>query len=213
MTRLPVHKTRIVCTIGPASQSERTLELMIRHGMNVARLNLAHGEPDDHRASVAAIRAASQRLGRRVALLADLPGPKLRVGRLEGDEVDLGRGQLVQLVAAEAGDGLHHAGRAPEASRSERWARQPSELVRIPFGLPELRVSLRAGEDVFLDDGLVQLRVVEDSGLARVLVPGRLRSRDGVALPGADLGVSAFTGRDKELLGFALQEGVEAIGV
>ena len=213
MTRLPAHKTRIVCTIGPASQSERTLELMIRYGMNVARLNLAHGEPDSHRAIIAAVRAASQRLGRRVALLADQPGPKLRVGGLEGDEVDLERGQLVQLVAGEARDDSDHAGRASEASRSERRARQPAELVRIPLGLPQLRVSLRPGDDVFLDDGLLQLRVAEDSGLARVLVPGRLRSRDGVALPGADLGVSAFTGRDRELLAFALREGVDAIGV
>jgi pyruvate kinase len=230
MTSLAKHKTRIICTIGPASQAPRTLERMIRNGMNVARLNLAHGEFESHRDTIVAIRAAAERVGQRVALLADLPGPKLRVGRLAVDEVDLKRGRLVRLVALDT-----PLGRPPSVSSPMT----DDEPLEIPLTLPSLPASLKAGHDVFLNDGLIQLRIQGESlfsdgahsrgsgdrasgdarsrgssaGIARVLVGGVLRSRDGIALPGVDLGISAFTTRDHELLAFALEAGVEAVGV
>ena len=103
MSPLPNHKTRIICTIGPASRAPATLERMMRNGMDVARLNLAHGDFDTHRALMAAVRAAAAKTGRRVALLADLPGPKLRVGTIVGEVVRLTRGQSVRLVAEAEG--------------------------------------------------------------------------------------------------------------
>ncbi|MBN1319727.1 MAG: pyruvate kinase [Thermoleophilia bacterium] len=211
MTLLPRHKTRIVCTIGPASQARGTLERMIRNGMNVARLNLAHGDFESRRATIAAIRSAAARVGIGVTLLADLPGPKLRVGRLALDQVELKQGQNVRLLALD-----EPASTAPDAA-----ARMPTPSVpELPLTLPSFPDALKAGDDIFLNDGLVQLRVLatdKNAGpghrLARVLVGGVLRSRDGVALPGIDLGTSAFTSRDHELLAFALSEGIEAVGV
>ena len=199
---LSSHKTRIVCTIGPASQAPRTLERMLRQGMDVARLNLAHGDFESHRATIAAVRAAAERVGRRVAVMADLPGPKLRVGKLAGEVVHLKRGQVVRLVAAAAGGDA----RPKDAA-----------LLAIPLPLERIPTTLKARDDVFLNDGLIQLRVLSggDSheASARVVVGGELRSRDGMSFPGLDLGISAFTDRDRELLAFALDQGVDAVAV
>ncbi len=213
MSALPKHKTRIVCTIGPASKAPYVLERMIRRGLNVARLNLAHGDFDSHRATIAAIRAAADRVGKRVTLLADLPGPKLRVGRLNTEVAELRRGQLVRLIGRDL---------AEEASAAVSGAKTSLD---IPLSLPSIPVSLKAGDDVFLNDGLIQLRIQQiteaprdcytptRAAIARVVVGGELRYRDGISLPGIDLGISAFTDRDRELLAFALAEGVEAVGV
>jgi pyruvate kinase len=218
MPALPKHKTRIVCTIGPASKAPRTLERMIRAGMNVARLNLAHGDFDSHRTTIAAIRAAADRMGKRVTLLADLPGPKLRVGRLDVEVAELRRGQLVRLI------GLDVAEDGPEGTPG-RCDSGGSELFDIPLSLPTIPSTLKAGDDVFLNDGLIQLRIQQMDetpsdcsaparvAIARVVVGGELRFRDGISLPGIDLGISAFTDHDRGLLAFALGEGVEAVGI
>ncbi|MGB5845102.1 MAG: pyruvate kinase, partial [Anaerolineales bacterium] len=94
---LPTKKSKIICTIGPASRDQEILEQMLRAGMNIARINLAHGELDDHRQTIASVRAAAYATGQRVAIFADLPGPKMRVGQLEQDEVWLERGQQFTL--------------------------------------------------------------------------------------------------------------------
>ncbi|MBI5248287.1 MAG: pyruvate kinase, partial [Desulfomonile tiedjei] len=86
---LPVNKTKIVCTIGPACESPEILEQMIRTGMNVARLNFSHGDFDHHKESIRKIRAASTAVGRRIAIMADLPGPKMRIGQLAREPVEL----------------------------------------------------------------------------------------------------------------------------
>lgn len=259
MPALSNHRTRIVCTIGPASRAPRTLESMIRAGLDVARLNLAHGDFDSHRETIAAIRAAAARVGRRVTILADLPGPKMRVGQLEVEVVDLQRGLQVRLVGldvAERPDASSSAvsiqqaqppGPARDADRAtacptdgEAAGAGTPELLDIPLSLPTIPSSLKAGDEVFLNDGLIQLRIQQivtaqqgtpfdasDSpdatagkggvttrvALARVVVGGELRSRDGINLPGIDLGISAFTERDRDLLAFALAEGVEAVGI
>jgi pyruvate kinase len=185
--------------------------------MNVARLNLAHGDFASHQETIASIRAAASRAGKRVTLLADLPGPKLRVGRLAVEIADLRRGQMVRLV------GLDITGSEESPAPGET-----GPLLDIPLSLPTIPASLQPGDDLFLNDGLIQLRVHqitererEDGqtssparvALARVVVGGELRYRDGISLPGIDLGISAFTERDRELLAFALQEGVEAVGI
>jgi pyruvate kinase len=204
MSPLPNHKTRIICTIGPASRAPATLERMMRNGMDVARLNLAHGDFDTHRALMAAVHAAAAKTGRRVALLADLPGPKLRVGTIAGEVVQLTRGQSVRLVAE------------AEAAATSAWP-EAAESPAVPLTLESLPATLRPGHDIFLNDGLIHLRLQGDvrrqEALARVVVGGELRSRDGVSLPGIDLGISAFTERDRELLAFALAEGVDAVAV
>src|SRR5271157_3703843 len=95
---LHAHKTKIVCTIGPASDSQHVLEDMIRAGMDVARINFSHGEFPDHRKVIERIRAAARSTGQRVAVMADLPGPKIRIGELAAEPVELERGDTLTLT-------------------------------------------------------------------------------------------------------------------
>jgi pyruvate kinase len=186
-------KTRIVATIGPASDDRPTLEQMIEAGMNVARLNFAHGEFAAHGETIASIRAAAAAVGRRVAILADLPGPKFRIGQLAEQPIELARGQRFTLsVGTSTGDATH---------ASTTFARLPAVV--------------KPGDLIFLNDGLVQLRVerVEGQDVACVVVAGGpLLSNKGINLPDVDLGIGAFTEHDRECLEFAVNHKVDAIG-
>ena len=186
-------KTKIVATIGPASQERAVLEQMIEAGMNVARLNFAHGDFASHGATIQMVRAAAAKLGRRVAIMADLPGPKLRIGQLAHSPVELERGQNFTLSV---GDFEGDATRAA------------TTFARLPEVVGE-------GDLIYLNDGLVQLRVEQIAGRdVRTVIAagGPLLSDKGINLPAVDLGIGAFTERDKECLKFALSQGVDAIG-
>ncbi len=189
---LPKHKTKIVATIGPASESEEMLEKLVRAGMGIARLNFSHGDFQEHGARIAKIRETERRTGIRVAIIADLPGPKMRLGTIEPEPVQLLAGNAFTVTAEEV------------IGNSER--------VSVSFReLPEV---VKPGDRLFLNDGLVQLVVREVAGSevrCRVAVGGELRSRKGLNLPGIKLGIGAFTERDKECLRFALQQGVDAV--
>lgn len=186
------HKTRIVATIGPASESPAVLEAMIRAGLNVARINFSHGEFDDHRRVIANVRAASIATGRRVAIMADLPGPKVRIGKLGVEKLELKAGDSFTLTTEETvGD-------------------QRSVSVSFPH-LPKV---VKSGDLLSLNDGYIQLEVMSVRGsevTCVVKVGGELRSRKGLNLPGIDLGIGAFTKRDRECLTFALANGVDAV--
>jgi len=167
---LPAHKTKIVATIGPASDSPAMLERLIRAGLNVARLNFSHGAFDEHAGRIARIRAAQDATGRRVAIMADLPGPKMRVGTIEPEPLDLRRGDAFTLTTI---DGPGTAGRASVSFK------------RLPL-------VVKAGDRLFLNDGLVQLKVdgvQGDDVRCHVVVGGELRSRKGLNMPGIDLGI------------------------
>lgn len=190
---LPIKKSKIVCTIGPASRDQEILEQMLRAGMNIARINLAHGELDDHRQTIANVRAAAYAAGQRVAIFADLPGPKMRVGQLEQDEVWLERGQQFTL------------------HNKEILGDQNRASVNFE-GLPG---AVKPGDSIFMNDGNIQLkveRVVGDQVQCIVKVGGELRSHKGVNFPGIDLGISALTDRDRELLVFAAEQDLDGIG-
>ena len=186
-------KTKIVCTIGPASRGREALRAMIEAGMNVARLNFAHGAFDEHAATIAEIRAAAHAAGRRVAILADLPGPKLRIGRLAEQPVELKRGHEFTLAVGDFTGGA----------------------TRVSTTFEKLPQVVQPGDTIFLNDGLIQLVVEAVSGDAvrcRVAVGGALLSHKGINFPDVELGISAFTERDRECLTFALAHGVDAIG-
>ncbi len=191
---LPDKKTKIVCTIGPASCAPETLESLILAGMNVARINFAHGDLASHAQTIGAIREAVVYTGRRVAIMGDLPGPKLRIGTLATEPIQLEAGAPFVLEAQEV------VGDAARASTT--FAALPNVV--------------RPGDRVFLNDGFVELaveRVVGDAVHCRVQVGGELRSRKGMNLPGIDLGISAFTDHDREILAFAAAQHLDAVSL
>ncbi len=190
--KLPANKTKIVCTIGPACRSREVMEKMLLAGMNVARLNFSHGDFYQHGEVIENLRAAARSTGRRLAIMADLPGPKMRVGRIDPEPVHLKPGAPFTLTTEDiTGD---------------------STRVSVTFSrLPQV---VKQGDMLFLNDGIIQLEVTKVNGAdvrCRVMVGGELRSRKGLNLPGIDLGISAFTEHDYKCMKFALENGVEAV--
>lgn len=194
LARLPDHKTKIVCTIGPASRSERLLEALMKSGMSVARLNFAHGTLEGHKEDIRRIRAVAARLMRSCTILADLPGPKIRIGKLLSEPVVLEKGDAVTLTTKHV----------------------PGTASHIPVNYARLAESLSEGCLIYLNDGFIQLRVEmvgAEEVVCRVLVGGPLLSHKGVSLPGARISVDAVTERDLHLVDFGLREGVDAFGI
>jgi pyruvate kinase len=192
VSQLPLHKTKIVATIGPASESPAVLERMITAGMNIARLNFSHGDFDYHGKIIKNIRAAAKAVGRPVAIMADLSGPKMRIGKLSTEKIELKAEDKFTLTTADiVGD---------QKRASVSFSRLPQVVKRADL--------------LSLNDGYIQLEVTEVRAPdveCLVKVGGELRSRKGLNLPGIDLGISAFTDRDRECLKFALENGVDAI--
>jgi len=185
-------KTKIVCTIGPASESPDVMKQMIEAGMNVARLNFSHGDFAAHKKVIDNLRAVSASLGRRITIMADLSGPKMRIGKFASEPINLNPGDPFTLTTDDIiGDGSR---------------------VSVSFaGLPK---AVKPGNTLFLNDGYIQLEVNRVTGndvLCTVRVGGELRSRKGLNLPGIDLGISAFTPRDRECLAFASENSVDAV--
>ncbi len=192
--RLAQHKTKIVCTIGPASQSKAMLERMALNGMCVARLNFAHGEFESHREVIAMIRDTAKSLDKRIAILADLPGPKMRIGKLAEESIELERDDKFILTTRDV----------------------VGDAKRVSVSLEKLPQVMQPGATIFLNDGFIQLEVekVEDQEVyCKVLVGGELRSHKGVNVPGVDLGVSAFTEFDHHCLRFAAEQNIDAVSV
>jgi pyruvate kinase len=189
---LPKNKTKIVCTIGPASESQAVMEKMLLAGMNVARLNFSHGDFSSHEKAIRNLRAASKAVERRVAIMADLPGPKIRIGQLEEEPIALESGDTVMLTTEEMTGNRH----------------------RVSVSFSRLPQVVKPGDTLFLNDGYIQLEVkkaTRNDVHCRVLAGGDLRSRNGLNLPGIDLGIPAFTDRDHACLKFALKHGVDAV--
>jgi pyruvate kinase len=189
---LPRHKTKIVATIGPASESPEMLERLIRAGMNVARLNFSHGDFAGHRERIGRLRAAERATGRPVTIMADLPGPKMRVGRIDPEPVVLTAGEPFTLTTDDVVGDSH----------------------RVSMSFAPLPRVVKPGDRLFLNDGLIQLQVERAAGTevhCRVVVGGDLRTRKGLNLPGIDLGISAFTDHDRDCLRFAIEAGVDAV--
>ncbi len=190
--QLPEYKTKLVCTIGPASNSADMLEAMICAGMDVARLNFSHGGFADHAEVIGKIREAAKKCGKWVAIMADLPGPKMRIGELR---------EPVQL-----------AGGDPFVLTTEDLL---GDSFRVSITMKNLPKAVQPGNTLYLNDGLIQLKVIDVSGadiICEVVVGGLLTSRKGLNVPGVDLGASAFTDRDRECMEFAFEHQVDAIG-
>ena len=189
---VPARRTKIVATLGPASDSPEQLRALVDAGMDAARLNLSHGTHADHAERARRVRAVEAEVGRPIALIADLQGPKLRIGELE-EPIMLTRGETITICAEEfATDG---------------------ELPIAPAVIGEV---LQEGHDVLIDDGLVRLRVnAVDQGRAQcaVVIGGRITSHKGVNLPGVPLPIPSLTPKDIIDLEFALELGVDYVAL
>ncbi|HHT69644.1 MAG TPA: pyruvate kinase [Firmicutes bacterium] len=187
-----MRKTKIVCTIGPASESPETIRALLRAGMNVARLNFSHGALDEHLGRINNLREAAEELGVNLALLLDVQGPKIRVGRLPGGPIELIPGQEYTLTV------------------------EPCEgdETRIFVDYPHLNRDLRPGSIIYIDDGLLELRVQNVQGpdvTCQVVVGGELSSRKGLSLPGVDVDLPPITKEDEEHIRFGVKHGVDFI--
>ncbi|HYY34699.1 MAG TPA: pyruvate kinase [Gaiellaceae bacterium] len=185
-------RTKIVCTIGPASSTPEQMDRLVAAGMDAARLNFSHGSHEQHAERARLLREAQQRAGRPLAVIADLQGPKLRVGDLASPVV-VSEGEEVVVAGATNG--------------------RPGDLPVSPPILPEI---LRPGHEVLIDDGLVRLQVAEVAegrALCTVEVGGRIESHKGVNVPGVPIPIPSLTEKDLADLEFALSLGVDWIAL
>ncbi len=192
-------KAKIIATIGPASQDEETLVKMVRAGMDVARLNFSHGDHSDHLQRIQTIRKVSAQLDKPITILQDLQGPKMRVGRLPGEGIELAAGATVTFTPSDQIDN-----------------QDPTDQSAIPLDVPQLAESVTRGNRILLDDGNLEMEVVRVEGqrvIARVVIGGTLKSNKGVNLPGADLKIPSLTEKDREDLAFGLSAGIDAVAI
>ncbi len=192
---LPFRRTKTVATIGPASSEPAILERLVRAGVDVFRLNLSHGTHDQHRLAFAGIRAAAQLAGVHVAILADLCGPKIRVGIFAAGSIELDAGHSVTVTTRDilGGPGV------------------------IPCAYPSLSQDVKPGDLMRLDDGLLELRVDsienETEVYCTVVTGGILKDRKGMNLPGVNLSTPSLTEKDKTDAQFALELGIDFLAL
>ncbi len=185
---------RIVATLGPASRDASSVEALARIGVDVFRLNFSHGVHEDHAQALAAVRAAEAAIGRPLAALADLQGPKLRLSKFRDGRIEVKTGDRIRLD------------QNPE----------PGDASRICVPHPELFAAMAPGALLLVDDGKVRLKVVsvDKGGVEVEVVQGvALSDRKGVALPGAVIPLAALTSKDRQDLAFALRIGVDWVAL
>ncbi|HEY5704074.1 MAG TPA: pyruvate kinase [Terrimicrobiaceae bacterium] len=191
-----MRRTKIVATLGPASNSREVIRELVQAGMDVARLNFSHGSYDQHAQTIANLREISEELDTPVTILQDLQGPKIRVGQLPGGEMRLAPGTAVAMV--------------PQAD----FTGQPST---IPLDFAHAAEEAKPGMRILLDDGLMQLEVLEIAGQTlrcRVVDGGTLKSRKGVNFPELNLRLlPSLTEKDKEDLKFGISQDVDWISL
>ena len=185
----PFRRTKIIATLGPATDRPGVLAAILRSGVDVVRLNASHGEPPDHRRRIDAVRAMERRIGRPVPIVFDLSGPKIRTGILGGGPRDLRAGERVVLAPARVARG-----------------------AEIPTTYPRLARDVSAGDRILVDDGLLEWAVERVRGAkveCRVRVGGLLRDHKGLNFPGVRLSVAPLTAKDRRDLAFAAGAGVD----
>ena len=187
-------KTKIVCTIGPASSSPEILERLVRAGMDVARLNFSHGTPEEHGRIIALLRQISRRLDRPVAILQDLAGPKIRIGPIRSGPIVLEPGAGFTLTARKV----------------------PGDAKAVSISYPAMVSDVRRGDVLLLSDGALELEVVAIGGQdirCRVVIGGPLNSFKGINLPARTLRTPSLTAKDRSDLRFGLRSDVDYVAM
>ncbi|KJS15850.1 MAG: pyruvate kinase [Peptococcaceae bacterium BRH_c4b] len=187
-----MRRTKIVCTIGPASERVPTLIRMMQAGMNVARLNFSHGTHEEHALRIAAIREAAAKAGKNVAILLDTKGPEIRLGYLETEPIMLEAGQKVTLTTRDM------KGTAQELPVTYKWL--PRDVM--------------PGDRILIADGLIELRVLDTTRKTvecEIVNGGEIASQKGINLPGVSLGIPAVTDRDIDDILFGIKQGLDFI--
>ncbi|CAJ1003657.1 pyruvate kinase [Brevibacillus aydinogluensis] len=187
-----LRKAKIVCTIGPASESVETLKKLIHAGMNVARLNFSHGSHEEHAARIANIRQAARETGKQVAILLDTKGPEIRTGTLAVDAVELQEGQTIVLTTEDV----------------------PGTAERISITYADLPRDVKKGDTILIDDGLIGLTVEAVEGheiICRIKNGGTLKSKKGVNVPGVKINLPGITEKDAQDIEFGIRQGVDFI--
>ena len=192
-----MRRTKIVCTIGPASSGAALLDRLVAAGMDVARVNFSHGTHAEHAETIRQIRIGEERWGRPIAILQDLQGPKIRLGTFGpagGGRVDLESDRMFTLSARPI------VGTADGASVTH----------------PEYLSELKPGDEVWMDDGMIQLRVEEttaDAVRCRIVAGGRISDHKGISFPRVPLPVSCLTEKDREDLRFGIRQGIDFVAI
>ncbi|USG99007.1 pyruvate kinase [Thermococcus argininiproducens] len=192
--RFPSHKTKIIATIGPACRNKAIMKKMIEAGMSVARLNFSHGSLEEHAKTIELIRKTSEKLDKRVAILGDLPGVKIRVGNLKENSVILKKGERVILTTREI----------------------EGDENTIPVEFKDFPKLVSIGDIIYLSDGYIALKVEnvrENDVECLVINGGVLFSHKGINIPKANLPIEAITKRDLEIIEFGIEHGIDAIGI
>ena len=185
-------RTKIVCTIGPSSESPDVIRGLIRAGMDVARINFSHGDFETHARSIAAVRSVAAEEGALVSIMADLPGPKLRVGDLPAEGIDCRSGDEIILVHTDDYD--------------------KTDTKQIPVPHANLLHYLEPKQVILFDDGMISAEVIRGDGkraVCRVINGGRLLPHKGINLPGGALHFSALTPKDREVIVFSLEHQID----
>ncbi len=187
-------RTKIVCTLGPSTATDEALRGLLQAGMDVARINFSHGDHDTHAQTIAALRRLAQQEDKLVAVMADLQGPKLRIGEIAEGQVLLQQGEPFTLTTRPV----------------------PGSPHRVHLPHPEIVRDVEIGQRILLDDGQIELLVVGKTGTdlaCTVVTGGTLSSHKGVNLPGASLRISSLTGKDRQDALFAAQQGVDFVAL
>ncbi|QSQ23149.1 pyruvate kinase [Pyxidicoccus parkwayensis] len=191
-----MRRAKIVCTLGPASQSQEMLEALLENGMDVARLNFSHGSHEQHAENIAKLRAASLKVRKAVGILGDLQGPKIRTGRFVKGSTELKEGGTFHITTDETVPGT-------------------DDIVSTTY--PFLAADVNPGDRILLDDGLLELKVLETDKQklikTQVVHGGTLKNNKGINLPGVAVRAEALTPKDREDLVFGLKAGVDFIAL
>ncbi|MCC5941337.1 MAG: pyruvate kinase [Balneolaceae bacterium] len=187
-------RTKIVCTLGPSSNTLEGIENLYRAGMNVVRINFSHGSHEDHAKTIGYVREVAKKYQYSIPVLMDLQGPKIRVGQMKDGAQIIKEGTLVKLTSENV----------------------TGDAGLIPIDYPNLSEDAAEGNQILIDDGLMELKIIKKSDrdlVAKVVVGGLLKSRKGVNLPDVDISMSSLTEKDIEDLEFGLNIGVDFVAM